>query len=201
MQHQPIRTVAILIFEDVEVLDFAGPFEVFSVTAEINSGAFFSVQTIGVSTKAIRARNGLQVTADALYHEIARPDLLIVAGGNGTNFLLNDKALIDSIAACHASGSIVASVCSGARLLGLAGLLDGMEATTHHQVFDHLAALAPNARLRKDLRIVDTGSVITCGGISAGIDMSLHLVARLCGREIAERTADYMEYDWRSAES
>jgi len=190
------RTVAILLFDDVEVLDFAGPFEVFSVTDELADYQLFHVQTVAIARESVRARNGLQVVPDHTLETAPAPDILIVPGGSGSRALLDQTAVLDWIRHQAKRAELVASVCTGARLLARAGLLDGWSVTTHHENLTELAALAPAATVVADRRFIDHGRIATSAGISAGIDLSLHLVARLHGRAVAERTARYMEYRW-----
>jgi transcriptional regulator GlxA family with amidase domain len=192
------RHVAILIFDEVEVLDFAGPYEVFAVTDELSGRAVFDTFTVADSPAGIRARHGLKVVPDHTVESAPAPHLLIVPGGAGTRALFKKPALLDWIRQCARPAEIVASVCTGALVLGRAGLLDGLPATTHYQCFAELRAAAPSARVVEDARFVDNGKIVTAAGISAGIDLSLHLVARLLGAEIAQRTAAHMEYHWRN---
>ncbi|MBL8199456.1 MAG: DJ-1/PfpI family protein [Chromatiales bacterium] len=192
------RTVAILLFDDVEVLDFAGPFEVFAVTDELSDYRLFQVQTVAPAPGTVRARNGLRIVPDHSLATAPAPDILIVPGGSGSRALLDRSDVLDWIRSRAPRAEVVASVCTGARLLARTGLLDGLGATTHHENIAELAALAPAARWMADRRFVDHGRIATSAGISAGIDLSLHLVARLCSPAIAERTARYMEYPWRN---
>lgn len=188
------RRVAILLFDDVEVLDFAGPFEVFSVTDELNAYTKFEVYTAAAAKKPVRTRNGLSVNPSYSLQDAPLPDILIVPGGDGTRPVLNQADVLEWVETCASQAGLVLSVCSGALVLAKAGLLEHLRATTHHQVFETLATLAPNTEIVKDQRFVDNGKVVTSGGISAGIDMSLYIVERLEGREIADKTAAYMEY-------
>ncbi len=188
------RTVAILLFNEVEVLDFAGPFEVFAVAGELHEPAPFRVYTVAAGPGPICARNGLSVNPDYRLSDAPRADVLIVPGGIGTRALLGDTDLLDGIAAAARQAELVLSVCSGALLLARAGLLAGLRATTHHEGLDVLRELAPATEIVAGARYVDNGRVITAAGISAGIDASLHVVGRLCGEEVSARTATYMEY-------
>jgi transcriptional regulator GlxA family with amidase domain len=190
------RTVAILLFDDVEVLDFAGPFEVFSVTRELSNSQLFAVHTVGITPGTVRARNGLKLVPEHTLESVPQPDLLIVPGGYGTRALLNQPSVIDWIRRKAPKTELVASVCTGSLLLAKAGLLADLPATTHYQCFDQLRELEPTATVREDVRFTDNGHVLTAAGISAGIDLSLHIVARLHGPETAQRTAAYMEYHW-----
>lgn len=192
--------VGILIFDEVEVLDFAGPFEVFTSAAESTGIRLLQVAVIGTEKRLITARNGLKIMPDYHIGEKHPPvSVLIVPGGEGTKKLLHQPAVLDWVQRVHETALITASVCSGARLLAKTGILDGLGATTHHTVFADVQALAPKCRMLPDERIVDNGKVITCGGVSAGIDMSLHILKRLLGERVASKTARYMEYgDWRN---
>jgi len=191
-----MRNVALLLFDDVEVLDFAGPFEVFSVTRELAGEQLFTVQTVAAAPGPIRARNGLQVIPDCTLEKALPTSLLIVPGGAGIRPLLHQPAILAWIRQQAETAERVASVCTGSLLLAKAGLLDAATATTHHECLGLLRELAPTARVRDDVRFTDNGKILTAAGISAGIDLSLHLVARLHGAATAERTARYMEYPW-----
>lgn len=188
------RKLAILLFDDAEVLDFCGPFEVFSVAAGQTDPAAFDVFTVAVKPGAVISRNGLSVNPNYTLADCPRPDVLLVPGGMGTRTQMNNERLIDWIRQTADSAELVLSVCTGALLLGKAGLLDGLEATTHHQGVDLLREIAPAARVHVDRRFVDNGRVITSAGIAAGIDMSLHVVARLLGSDVGRATAAHMEY-------
>jgi transcriptional regulator GlxA family with amidase domain len=192
------RTVAILVFEDVEVLDFAGPFEVFAVTDELRQQAAFNVLTVGVGAGPIRARNGLKVLPDATIADCPPPGILVVPGGAGTRALLRNDVLLNWIHERSQAAEVTLSVCTGALLLGRLGLLDGLRATTHHEVLEPLRALAPRAIVDPGSRFHDNGRIVTAAGISAGIDASLHLVGRLLGDDAATATAAYMEYERRN---
>lgn len=191
-----MKTVTILLFNDVEVLDFAGPFEVFSVTNELSGYALFDIRTVSLRSGAITARNGLTVVSSATIADIRDTDILIIPGGAGTRPLLQDEELVGWIRRVAEKAEMVLSVCTGALLLAKADLLDGLRITTHYQVFDELEALAPSGVIERDKRFIDTGKILTSAGISAGIDMSLHVIARLYGSDVAEKTAAYMEYRW-----
>lgn len=191
------RKVAVLLFDEVEVLDFCGPFEVFSVTGRRQDRELFQVYTVAEHSRPVLARGGLSVNPAHSFADAPPPDILVVPGGFGTRREMNNPTLTGWIAA-HAPGAeLVLSVCTGALLLGRAGLLDGRAATTHHGAFDLLEQVAPAARVERGRRYVDSGRIILSAGISAGIDAALYLVSRLHGLEQARETARYMEYDWR----
>jgi transcriptional regulator GlxA family with amidase domain len=191
------RNVAILIFDDAEVLDFCGPFEVFSVTGRAEPVRPFNVYTVAEKAAPVLARNGLSVNPAYTLADCPKPDILLIPGGYGTRREMNNPALLAWITAQAGQVELLLSVCTGALVLGKAGLLDGLQVTTHHSAFDLLAEVAPGATICLAERFLDNGRVIVSAGISAGIDMSLHVVSRLLGVEVAAETARYMEYDWR----
>jgi transcriptional regulator GlxA family with amidase domain len=190
-----MRNTAILIFDDVEVLDFAGPFEVFSVTGRRRKLEPFNVYTVAQRTSPVRARNGLSVNPKYSLANCPQPELLVIPGGLGTRREMKNLVLLEWVARAAKEAEIVLSVCTGALVLGAAGLLDGLAATTHFAALDELRAVAPKTEVRPQSRIVDNGRVIVSAGISAGIDMSLYVVSRLLGTEVARETAEYMEYE------
>jgi transcriptional regulator GlxA family with amidase domain len=192
-----VRTIGIFIFDEVEVLDFAGPFEVFSTAARVTGSETpaFRVITIGESNDAIRTRGGLRVDASFSLADHPELEVLIVPGGV-VDAQLDRAGTISWITAQSKTTEVVASVCTGAFLLGKAGLLSGKRATTHWEDIGGLRELLPDTRVIENRRWIDEGAIVTSAGISAGIDMSLHLVARLAGRSLAEKTARQMDYDW-----
>ena len=192
------RTLAILIFDDVEVLDFCGPFEVFSVANRFTDPPAFSVLTVAEQAGAILSRGGLGVNPHHRLSDCPQPNILLVPGGQGTRKEMHNPMLIDWIRRTSEKAELVLSVCTGALLLAKAGLLDGLEATTHHGAIDLLRQTAPNTTVHADRRFVDNGRVVCSAGIAAGIDMSLHVVGRLLGEGVAEKTAARMEYPWRA---
>ena len=188
------KNVAILIFPEVEVLDFAGPFEVFAVTDELRGHGTFHTFTVAATAGTVRARNGLQVVPDFTFENFPAPHLLIVPGGFGTRALLLQPAVLEWVRVQASRAELVMSVCTGALVLAQAGLLDGLRITTHQQQLAMLAELAPTATVDSSRRFHDNGRILTAAGISAGIDCSLHVVGRLLGDTVAGTTADYMEY-------
>ena len=192
------RNLAILLFDDAEVLDFCGPFEVFSVASNQCEPASFNVMTVAEKVP-IAARNGLSVNPDYNLATCPKPDILLVPGGLGTRREIDNEPLIEWIRNTATDAELVLSVCTGALLLGKAGLLDRLETTTHHVAYDLLREIVPSCTVHEDRRFVDNGKVITSAGISAGIDMSLYVVERLLGGEIAKATARQMEYEFKGA--
>jgi len=195
--------VGILVFDDVEVLDFAGPFEVFSRTRTVpgpesrraEESAPFEVFTVARTAAPVQAIGGLTVVPRYGFADAPRIDLLLVPGGWGTRALLEDEVTLAWLAEKAAAASLVTSVCTGALVLAKLGWLDGRRATTHWASLDLLASLSPRITVERDRRWVDDGAV-TSAGVAAGIDMAFHLVARLCGEEVARETARYIDYPW-----
>jgi len=200
------QTVGILIFDDVEVLDFAGPFEVFSRTRTVagsdsrrtDDSAPFDVFTVARSRGPITAIGGLVVTPRYSWADAPPIDLLVVPGGFGTRALLNDEATLAWIRETAARAGQVTSVCTGALLLAKVGLLRDKRATTHWAGLELLASIDPTIQVQRDQRVVHDG-IFTSAGVSAGIDMSFAVVEQICGREVARETAHYIEYPWGQA--
>ncbi len=197
MDAHMVRKLAILIFDDVEVLDFAGPFEVFAVSRDPQTMTeLFSVFTTAPYDRPVIARNGLSVNAHYTLENTPQPDVLLVPGGRGTRALMNDTRVLAWIQAQAQGAELVLSVCTGALLLGKAGLLKGLSATTYHTAFDELRAAEPDVAVCPGERYVDNGKVITSAGISAGIDMALYVVGKLHGEAQSRWTAEHMEYEY-----
>ena len=188
------KNTAIYLFDDVEALDFTGPFEVFSVTDELSEYQRLNVYTVAREEKPIITRNGLSVNPHYSIANAPKPDILIIPGGDGARSVLGQEDVLSWILSSAGTAEKVLSVCSGAIILAKIGLLKGLKATTHHQVFDVLESLAPDTVIIKGQRFVDNGKIITSAGISAGIDMSLHVIEQLFGAEVADATCEYMEY-------
>ncbi len=188
--------VGILLFDDVEVLDFAGPFEVFSVTSRDNGTKPFEVSTISQEGQMITARNGLRVQPDYSFRTAPKFDILIIPGGYGAREReVHNDTLVNWIAAEMTRVQLMTSVCTGAFLLAKAKLLQGKKATTHWASLERLQQEFPEIKVQQGVKFVDEGNIITSGGISAGINMSFHVIKRLLGPEIARQTAKRMEYD------
>ncbi len=193
-----VRNVAIVIWNGAEVLDFAGPTEVFA-SARGDDGSYFNVYTVAASAEPILSQGVVRVIPEYTIENCPQPDIFVLPGG-GTNSPLSNPKMIEWVKRVSVDAEISMSVCTGAFVLARAGLLEGKEATTWHGAINGLRMLAPNTIVHDDQRWVDNGSVVTSAGVSAGIDASLHIVARLCGEEVAQSTAEYMEYDWRPHE-
>jgi transcriptional regulator GlxA family with amidase domain len=194
-------SVGILIFDGVEVLDFAGPFEVFSRTRlapgvesrRTEETAPFRVFTVAEGAGPVEATGGLRVLPHHDFASAPLIDLLVVPGGFGTRALLERAPVLEWIRERAASARQVTSVCTGSLLLARAGLLAGRRATTHWGALDLLASLDPTLTVERDLRVVDDG-IVSSAGVSAGIDMAFFVVESLYGRDVADETARYIEY-------
>lgn len=189
------RNIGILIFDDAEVLDFAGPFEVFSVTSELNNYELFNVFTVAKSIQPISTVNGLSVNPTYNFSNCPHLDILIIAGGSGTRKQILCDTTLQWINKMHQQTEYTLSICSGSMLLGALGLLDNKPYCTHHEIYDLMSKIAPTGIPQKDKRYVNFEKTYTSGGISAGIDLSFHMVEKLHGKEITQKTAAYMEYD------
>lgn len=195
------RNVGILIFDNVEVLDFAGPFEVFSRTRLVpgadsrrsEESAPFHVFTVARSRDPVTATGGLVLLPHHSFADAPRIDLLVVPGGFGTRPLLQDEETLEWIRRTATAAQQVTSVCTGALLLAKAGLLEGRRATTHWAALDLLDSLGAAVTVERTLRVVDDG-VISSAGVASGMDMAFYVVETLFGREVADETAQYIEY-------
>lgn len=189
------RNVAILIYDNVEVLDFAGPFEVF-ITGS-NYGRDFHVYTVAESNRPVNALGGLSVNPAYTIQDCPKPDIILVPGGRGSRQEMHNKVLTDWIGKNADEVELLLSVCTGALLLAKAGVLEGLRLTTNRLAMDELRQAAPeSAEIVETARYVDNGKIIMSAGISAGIDMSLYVIGRLHGEERARQTAALMEYEW-----
>lgn len=195
------HNVAIFVFDDVEVLDFAGPYEVFTTAARMHARTdakappLFNVFTVGRTASPLRARAGLSVFPDHHFAHHPPIDLLIIPGGVVTAELARPE-VTQWITNASARSKLTASVCTGAFLLAKAGFLDGKKATTHWEDIDDFKSMFPSVQVQTNVRWVDEGKIVTSAGISAGIDMSLHLVERMAIRALAARTARQLDFDW-----
>ncbi|HEX6484544.1 MAG TPA: DJ-1/PfpI family protein [Ktedonobacteraceae bacterium] len=205
MNQDPLPTVGILIFDDVEVLDFCGPFEVFSVARPLGEHSddlrLFNVVIIAEEDRIITCRGGLLVKPHATIENHPPLDILVVPGGQGTRRERHNQRLLDWIARQDQHTNLTTSVCTGAFLLAETGLLNNHRATTHWNSVEWMRNTYPTIEMLADARVVDEGHIITSAGISAGIDMSLHVVSRLYDLDVAAWTARRMEYDWHADET
>jgi transcriptional regulator GlxA family with amidase domain len=196
-----VRSVGILVFEGVEILDFAGPYEVFSRTRLVpgiesrrtEASAPFRVFTVARGPEPVRATGGLRVVPDHTFADAPPIDLLVVPGGFGTRNLLGEESTLSWIREVAVDAEQVTSVCTGSLLLASAGLLGGRRATTHWGALDTLAGLDETVLVDRDARVVFDG-VVTSAGVAAGIDMAFDVVELLHGRDVADETASYIEF-------
>jgi transcriptional regulator GlxA family with amidase domain len=193
--------VGILLFDGVAALDVAGPLEVLS-RARLEPGvesrrsdeqALFDVFTVARAREPVTATGGLVLVPSHSFADAPHIDLLLVPGGFGTRPMLQDAEFVEWIRATAAKARLTASVCTGALLLARAGLLDGRRATTHWGSFGLLATLGKDIKVDREARFVDDG-VLTSAGVASGMDLALHVVEALFGREVADETARYIEY-------
>ena len=197
--------VGILIFDDVEILDVAGPFEVFAVTRlndeqQLQESSPFKVYLIAETNKQIIAIGGLRLTPDITISEYQNLDILIIPGGWGTRKESKNKILLDWISGQFTDDKLIASVCTGSSLLGKAGLLDGRDATTHWRAFDFLKESAPKSRILTNVRFTLTEPIFTSAGVSAGIDLALRIVSHFFGEKVGRATAGQMEYPYPNSD-
>jgi transcriptional regulator GlxA family with amidase domain len=196
----PAWTVGIVLFDGVEILDFAGPFQVFHAarldsqsSGSSSNSPLFQVFTLARSQGLVRVSGGLLVKPHLNFENTPPIEILVIPGGQGTRPLLADEYLLDWIRGAASEATVVASVCTGALLLAKAGLLKGRRATTHWGALDLLASIDPTIIIDPASRVVDD-VIVTSAGISAGIDLALCLVERLCGSAVADHAARHIEY-------
>jgi len=196
--HAPYtRNVAIVVYQNAEPLDWTGPYEVYHDAAMFgaaNGADAFNVYIVS-KTKATVDAQGLPVAPTYSIADAPKPDIVVFPGGPSSN-ITDDAEVFAWAKKVSKDAEIAQSVCTGAFVLGKAGLLDGLTVTTFHGAIDGLQKATPKARVESGRRFVDNGHVVTTAGISAGIDGSLHVVARLLGRRVADQVATYMEYSW-----
>ncbi|TAF47302.1 MAG: DJ-1/PfpI family protein [Runella slithyformis] len=199
------RNVAIFLFDDVEVLDFAGPYEVFSVTGlRTLPQKPFHVYTVAEKSPVV-ARNGLTIVPDFLLENCPPPAILLIPGGGGitpdgvpfgSRKEMHNSVLLEWVQRHAQNAELVLSVCTGALILGQAGLLENKRATTHFKALDALRGISPAIEVVENVRYVDNGNLILSAGVSAGIDMSYYVVSKLLGPEVATESARYAQYDY-----
>jgi transcriptional regulator GlxA family with amidase domain len=194
MIHVDSPRIAILVFDEVELLDFTGPLEVFSCVKDVAPDADIQTFTLALNEGKIACRSGLDILPNYTLENQPGFNILLIPGGMGVRKLLADEAKLQKINTLIRSAKLVLSVCTGSLLLAILGYLKEKKATTHHTCFHDLARLEPACIVQTSERFCDEGGIITAGGISAGIDMSLHVVGQLLGEEI--RSAVEKEMEW-----
>jgi putative intracellular protease/amidase len=193
---KPKKNVAIFLFNDVQIIDYTGPYEVF-VNANANNHSYYNVFTVAVTTAPVKTIGDMTVTPKYRLDNHPKVDILVLPGGWGVWASRKDPKVIAWIQDVAKDAEVVLSVCNGAFFLSKAGLLDGKEATTTAAAIPRLQAEAPKAKLVSDKRFVDNGKIVTAGGLSAGIDGALHVVQKTLGKGWAQMVAVWMEYDWQ----
>ena len=188
-------TIAVVLFDGVEELDWVGPWEVLATWARGWPDDGVTVFTVADTDAALSCALGSHVLADHTWNDVPAFDVLVWPGGRGSVAQLGDEEVRARVRQALAAGVLMTSVCTGALVYADAGILDNRPATTHWASLDHLAALGSGIEVRPEDRFVDDGQVITAAGVSAGIDMALHLVARLHSTERARQVRRYIQYD------
>jgi len=188
-----INTIKILVFDDVELLDFCGPLEVFSVTGYFMDEGKLDVSTIAFKEKIIVSKSKIEIIPNGVIDD-GEIDLLVIPGGMGTRPIINDKATLENIDKLIKKSKIIATVCTGALILAKLGYLKGMTVITHKIGIKELKELDPTINVDESKRFIDHDKIITSAGISAGIDMSLYLVEKFFGQSLRKTVAEYMEY-------
>ncbi|KQY47787.1 DJ-1/PfpI family protein [Cellulomonas sp. Root137] len=186
--------VGIFVFDDAEELDVVGPYEVLSAWANV-SELRPEVVTFSLDGSGIRCAKGLRLVPDTGADDVGPLHVLVYPGGFGTRALLREAAHLEWVRSMRTSTALMTSVCTGALVYAAAGLLSGRPATTHWSAFDELAVIDPSVLLDTEARFVDDGDVVTSAGVSAGIDMALHLVARLESVDVARAVRREIQYD------
>lgn len=194
------KLVAVVVHQNVEMLDFAGPVEVFAAARREDGKPAFRVKLVGPGKEAVRP-TGLTawITPDYAIADCPQPAVLVIPGG-ATNVLTRDRAFLDRVQELAPKCEVVLSVCTGAFVLADLGLLDGKQATTHHSALDALRKRYPKVEVVENRKFVDTGLCVTAAGVSSGIEGALHVVGRMCSPETAAKVAKYMEYAWPTAQ-
>jgi transcriptional regulator GlxA family with amidase domain len=185
------RTLGIVLYKNFELLDVCGPAEMFG-----NVGRSLRVVMVAEEAGPVRSTQGVKLVADYAFRDCPSLDLIMVPGGSGTLNQLHNGALLDWLKERASRAELVTSVCSGAAILAKAGLLDGKQATTNKQYYSVCTNPAPKVKWVKEARWVDDGAVVTSSGVSAGMDMALHVISRLYGNETAQKIANGTEYLW-----
>jgi transcriptional regulator GlxA family with amidase domain len=193
------KRVGIVLFENIEVLDFCGPFEVFSATRlneerRREEPSPFEVLLVAEKADPVVTTGGMKVIPDHTFESCPKLNILVVPGGGGTRKELKNPAMLNWLRIRASEVETLTSVCTGSMLLGFAGLLEGCYATTHWRSLDWMRESFPSVKVEYDKHVVEDGRVFTSAGISAGIDMALKVVARYCGEGVARATAKHMEY-------
>lgn len=199
--YKPVRNVAIVIYNGVEVLDFAGPAEVFESAGHFgaengdHSKRAFKMYTVALTKDPIVSQRFLKIVPDYSIADAPQPDVIVLPGG-GTQEVLQSEAFMKWATEAMKKSEVTLTVCTGAFIAAKSGFADDRDITTWYDAVERLRTEAKNSRVHAGRRYIDSGNLVTTAGVSAGIDGSLHVVARLLGRQVADQTARYMEYRW-----
>jgi len=189
-----IKKVGILIFNDVELLDFAGPLQVFSAATYVDSDHVKAPLTIGTKSKVRVSKSKIFITCNKRISSRIKLDLFIIPGGYGTRPILEDKKLLAKIDKIIINSKVTASVCTGSLILAKLGYLQNKTATTHFAAVDILQSLDETITVDRTKRYIDHGDIITAEGVSAGIDMSFYLLEKFYGKPFSDEVRKYIEY-------
>ena len=188
------KTIGILLFDDVELLDFAGPLEVFTSANYLSEDDAYDVKTVGLKNKIIVSKSLLEVTPSEVISADKGYDLFLIPGGFGTRPIIKDEGVLSQLRSVIDNSKRTATVCTGSLVLAKLGYLKNKKATSHHLALDVLQKQDETIEICKGERFIDNGSFVTSAGVSAGIDMSLYIVEQEFGKDARDTTASYMEY-------
>ena len=188
---QSKRTIGVVLFEDFELLDVFGPLEMFGMAAD-----HFEIRLISQHGGVVASRQGPKSVSDDSFESAPAIDVVLVPGGIGTRREVDNPVLLDWLQQRTQQAELVTSVCTGSALLAKAGVLDGLRATTNKLVFAWAASQSAKVRWQQQARWVEDRKFFTSSGVSAGIDMSLAVIAKLVSHQAAEQAANFAEYDW-----
>jgi transcriptional regulator GlxA family with amidase domain len=186
--------IGILLFDGVELLDFAGPMQVLSSAAYVDEGLIESIQTIGLSREITVSKTSMKIAVDELLQNVNELDLLVIPGGFGTREIIKNQGYLNSLEPLVDSTPVVASVCTGSLVLAKLGVLGGLKATTHFAATDIMNKIDPTINVDRSKRYYDNGKYVIAEGVSAGIDMSFYLLKRLFSEEVSDKVKKYIEY-------
>nr|WP_278335345.1 DJ-1/PfpI family protein [Clostridium oryzae] len=193
-----IKNIAVLVFNDVELMDFCGPYDVFSMANKVKNDKGFNIFTVSEKKGMVMTQNGLSINSDYSIYDCPQIDMLIIPGGQGSRTEMSNEKLLNWINGYYPKLKMVLSVCTGALLLANCGLLNGLRATTHHNAVDLLRRISPNTTIVTNKRFIDNGKIVLSAGVSSGIDMSLYVLEKLLGEQLVLKVKENMEYDWMS---
>jgi transcriptional regulator GlxA family with amidase domain len=186
--------VGVVLFPQVEVLDFAGPYEVFACSLNPKGKALFQVHTMA-AVREVECRGGMRVRPDYMLNKAPGLDIIVVPGGPGAREYRRQKPVLEFLRERAGTPAHIVSACTGSYLLAAAGLLDGLEATTHSARLEEFAKAFPKVKVKKE-KIIDQGRIVTAGGVSSGIDLALYLLEKYYGEEARSREAKRLDGPW-----